>query len=344
MLTAAVILAAGQGTRMCSRLPKILHPILGKPMIAYALENARQVSDSLPVLVVGHGAEAVRQAVGNEALFALQSEQLGTAHALQQARPVVDPRAGLVLVIAGDMPLLQMETLRRLVQTQAENPGPVTMSTVIAEDPKGFGRVLRTPQGSVSAIVEEAAALPEQLAVRELNVGAYCFSAAWLWNALERVKVSEKGEYYLTDTIALAVSEGQAVQAVCLEDPFETIGINTRVHLAEAEGAMRLRINTRWMLSGVTISDPRTATIEPGVELGPDTVILPGSHLYGRTRTGRSCVIGPNTILRDAFLGDDCQVVSSYVSGATLEAGQRVGPFAYLTGSLPGAVAERGAR
>lgn len=333
MRTAAVILAAGQGTRMRSSLPKILHPILGKPMIAYALENARQLSNTDPVVVIGHGAGAVRQAIGDGARFAVQDEQLGTAHALQQACTAVDQAADLILVTAGDMPLLRAETLRRLIEVQAANTGPITMSTVIAEDPKGFGRVIRRADGGVMAIVEEASASPEQLLVKELNVGAYCFSAAWIWDALQRVKVSPKGEFYLTDTVALAVEEGLSVQAVMLDDPMETIGINTRVHLAEAEAAMRRRVNTRWMLAGVTISDPAGTTIEPDVEIGADTLILPGSHLCGRTRTGRGCVIGPNTLLQDAVLGDACRVVSSVLSGAILADGQSVGPFAHLTGS-----------
>ncbi len=190
---------------------------------------------------------------------------------------------------------------------------------------------MRLPDGSVGAIVEEASASPEQLAVRELNVGAYCFSAGWIWDALERVAVSPKGEYYLTDTIALAVQEGLQVRAVCLDDPLETIGINTRVHLAEAEQAMRQRINTGWMLAGVTLTDPGSITIEPGVAIGRDTIIHAGSHLRGNTRTGQGCIIGPNTILQDAVLGDGCRVFSSVVDGAALPDGQSAGPFAYLS-------------
>jgi bifunctional UDP-N-acetylglucosamine pyrophosphorylase/glucosamine-1-phosphate N-acetyltransferase len=335
MKTAAVILAAGQGTRMRSSLPKILHPILGRPMITYALENARQLSDSKPVLVIGHGADAVRQAVGDGADFAIQAEQLGTAHALQQAHPVVDAQADLILVTAGDMPLLKLETLQRLVKEQAANPGPITMSTINAADPKGFGRVIRLPSGSVGAIVEEASATPEQLAVRELNVGAYCFSASWIWDALKRVAVSPKGEFYLTDTVALAVQEGLPVKAVCLDDPLETIGINTRVHLAEAEQAMRQRINSRWMLAGVTLTDPAGTVIEPGVEIGRDTVIYGGTSLLGSTRTGQGCEIGPNALLRDAALGEGCRVVYSVVEAASLADGESIGPFAHLNGNNP---------
>lgn len=328
MKTAAVILAAGQGTRMRSSLPKMLHPLLGRPMVSYAIESASQAAASQPVLVVGYGADEVRGVVGEDVRYAIQAKQLGTAHALQVARPMVDPDADLVLVTPGDLPLLTVETLRDLILAQMENLGPVTMCVVTAADPRGFGRVIRKADGSVAAIVEEASASPEQLAVRELNVGAYCFSTAWIWDALDRIEVSPKGEYYLTDAIALAARSGLSVRATCLVNPEEAVGINTRVHLAEAEDALRQRINQRWMLAGVTIHNPATVTIEPGVEIGQDTVIHAGSHLLGTTRLGRNCVIGPIAVLQDAVLGDSCRVFASVVSGETLPDGTFRGPQA----------------
>ena len=263
MKVTAVLLAAGQGTRMKSDLPKMLHPVCGQPMVFHALHAAQEASDGQPVLVIGHGAEAVRAAVGDSARCVVQEQQLGTGHAVLQAESLLRGKSDLVLVTYGDMPLLRGETLLRLVEKQKDNTGPMTLLTVVADDPRGFGRILRKQDGTVAAIVEEAAATPEQLSIKELNVGAYCFSADWLWDALHRIPVSKKGEYYLTDTVELAVQDDLPVQAIVMDDMVETIGINTRVHLAEAEAAMRKRINTGHMLAGVTL-------------------IIAGDHLYRR--------------------------------------------------------------
>lgn len=223
---------------MKSDLPKVLHPILGQPMIRYSVNTMRQVTGNPPVLVIGHGAELVREAVGPEARFVYQLEQLGTAHAVQQAEPIVKDQTDIVLVTSGDMPLFTLETIRELVDTQVNGTAPVTMLTVMANNPRGFGRIVRGEDGSVSAIVEEADATPEQLAIKELNVGAYAFSDDWFWDALTRVEVSPKGEYYLTDLVAIAVQDGRKVQAIVVQDEGEAIGINTPEHLAEAERIM----------------------------------------------------------------------------------------------------------
>ena len=211
---------------------------------------------------------------------------MGTGHAVQKAEAGLRGKTDLVLVTYADMPLLRSETLTALVETQKKNPGPITMLTVIAADPRGFGRIVRNPVGEVQAIVEEAAATPEQLSIQELNVGAYCFSADWLWAALDQIPLSKKGEYYLTDTVGLAVKAGLPVQALVCSDLTEIIGINTRVHLSEAEAAMRMRINTAHMLAGVTIMDPAVTYIEAGVTIGRDTVIWPNTYLRGKTSIG----------------------------------------------------------
>ncbi|MGC1375629.1 MAG: bifunctional UDP-N-acetylglucosamine diphosphorylase/glucosamine-1-phosphate N-acetyltransferase GlmU [Anaerolineales bacterium] len=330
MKITAVLLAAGYGTRMKSDLPKVLHQIVGKPMLFYGLEAARQASTETPVLVVGYGAEAVKGVVGATAQYVLQEQQLGTGHAVMQAESLLKGKTDYIIVTYADMPLLRAETLKRLVETQQANPGPISMVTVIAEDPRGFGRVLRKPDGSVAAIVEEAAATPEQLKVKELNVGAYCFSADWLWDALHRIPLSQKGEYYLTDTVELAVKSSLPVQAIVLDDIVETIGVNTRVHLSEAEAAMRQRINREHMLAGVTLIDPASTYIEPGVEIAPETVIWPNSYLHGKTSIGRGCTIGPNSIIRDTQVAQNCNVLFSVLDGAVLEEGVDVGPFARL--------------
>jgi bifunctional UDP-N-acetylglucosamine pyrophosphorylase/glucosamine-1-phosphate N-acetyltransferase len=299
-------------------------------MVFSGLEAAQQVSTETPVLVVGYGAQAVKQVVGEAAQYVLQEQQLGTGHAVMQAEALLKGKTDYVIVTYADMPLLRAETLKDLVETQQANQGPISMVTVIAQDPRGFGRIIRKPDGSVAAIVEEAAATPDQLQVKELNVGAYCFSADWLWDALHHIPLSQKGEYYLTDTVELAVKSGLPVRAIVLDDMIETIGINTRVHLSEAEAAMRQRINRAHMLAGVSMIDPASTYIEPGVEIAPETTIWPNSYLHGKTSIGRGCVIGPNSIIRNTQIAQNCKVLSSVLEGAILEDGVDVGPFARL--------------
>ena len=325
-----ILLAAGLGTRMRSRLPKVLHPVCGLPMLAHSLAAVRQVSTETPVVVIGHGAEAVRTWLGLDARCVLQDPPLGTGHAVLQAESILAEKTDLVLVTYADMPLLRPETLQQLVETQSKNPGPLTLLTVIAPDPRGFGRVVRDTQGRIQSIVEEAAASPEQLSLHELNVGAYCFRAAWLWEALHRLPVSKKGEYYLTDTVAFAIQSGQVVESILCTDLYETIGINTRLHLAEADAAMRSRINTSYMLAGVTILDPASTYIHAGVTIGQDTTILPNTYLEGKTTIGENCVIGPETVIRDTTVGSDCKVVKSVLESAVVEEHVDMGPFAHL--------------
>jgi bifunctional UDP-N-acetylglucosamine pyrophosphorylase / glucosamine-1-phosphate N-acetyltransferase len=326
----AVVLAAGQGTRMKSSLPKVLHPLLGKPLVWYSLEAARQATGAKPVVVVGHGAENVREAIGDAAEFALQEEQLGTGHAVQQAEALLKGQSDFVVVTYGDMPALKPATLNRMIQTQVNNQGPMTMLTVVVDDPRGFGRVVRDQDGGVRAIVEEAQATPEEMQIRELNAGVYCFKADWLWQALPRIPLSLKGEYYLTDLAGLAVADGLSIRAVQADDQDELIGINTRVHLAEAAAILRSRINQDWMLAGVTIVDPATTYIEPGVEIGQDTMIWPNTYLQGNTRVGENCELGPNAMIRNTRIGNNCTVLASMLEGARLEDDVDVGPFARL--------------
>ncbi|MBI4731235.1 MAG: bifunctional UDP-N-acetylglucosamine diphosphorylase/glucosamine-1-phosphate N-acetyltransferase GlmU [Chloroflexi bacterium] len=325
-----VLLAAGLGTRMKSNTPKILHPVCGQPMLAYALTAARSASTEKPVVVIGHGAGAVRDYLGDAARCVLQDPQLGTGHAVLQAESLLRGVSDLVLVTYADMPLLRPETLTRLVETQQQNPGPATILTVIAPDPRGFGRVVRGADGKVQAIVEEAAAAPEQLSIYELNVGAYCFQSDWLWDALHRIPVSKKGEYYLTDTVELAVRAGLPVQAIVTGDQAEIIGINTRIHLAEAEAAMRQRINAAHMLAGVTFIDPAATYVQAGVTIGRDTVIWPGTYLEGNTTIGEGCQIGPETVVRDSGIGNNCKVFKSVVEEAWVEEDVDMGPYAHL--------------
>jgi len=331
MKITAVLLAAGQGTRMKSDLPKVLHPLCGKPMLWHVLEALKSVTTEKPVVVVGHGAEAVREYVGGSAECVLQEPQLGTGHAALQAEPVLQGKTDLVIVTYADMPLLRAETFQRLVETQRLNPGPFSLLTVIADDPRGFGRIVRNADGTVAAIVEEYVATPEQRQIKELNVGAYCFEADWLWRALQRIeKNPKKGEYYLTDIVEIAVRDNLPVQAVLHDDFIETIGINSRVHLSEAEAAMRVRINREHMLNGVSLMDPASTYIEVDAKIGRDTTILPNTYIHGSTIIGEENVIGPNTIIRDSRIGNRCKVLASVLESAVLEDDVDMGPFARL--------------
>lgn len=331
MKVTAVLLAAGQGTRMKSNLPKVLHPIAGRPLIWHAMQAISQSTTEKPIVVVGHGAEAVTKYLGDSAQTVLQEPQLGTGHAVMQAEDLLRGNTDLVVVCYSDMPLLRGETLQALVETQKKNKGPISMLTVHADDPRGFGRIIRKADGTVDAIVEEYVATPEQLQVKELNVGGYCFDANWLWDALHRIpKNPKKGEYYLTDTVELASQAGLPVQATVMDDVEETIGINTRIHLADAEAAMRRRINQQHMLNGVTMIDPVSTYIEAGVSIGRDTVIMPNTYLHGRTEIGEGNVIGPNTIIHDSKIGNHCKVLASVMEGALLDDHVDMGPFARL--------------
>ncbi len=326
----AVLLAAGQGTRMKSDLPKVLHPVCGRPMALYGLDAARSASTETPVLVVGVGAAEVRKTLGEEVEYVLQETPLGTGHAVKQAESLLKGKTDYVIVTYADMPLLRGSTLQKLVQAQISNSGPMSMLTAIYDDPRGFGRVIRKTDGTVAEIVEEYVATPEQLAVKELNVGAYCFRADWLWDALHRIPMSKKGEYYLTDTVELARKDGLPVQAIVLDDLVEIIGVNTRIHLSEAEAAMRQRINQMHMLNGVTLIDPASTYIEAGVTIGADTVIWPNTYIQGETSIGQGCSIGPNTHIRESKIGNRCKVFMSVMEGALLENDVDMGPFARL--------------
>jgi bifunctional UDP-N-acetylglucosamine pyrophosphorylase/glucosamine-1-phosphate N-acetyltransferase len=229
------------------------------------------------------------------------------------------------------MPLLRGETFQRLVETQRLNPGPFSLLTVIADDPRGFGRIVRNAAGTVEAIVEDYVATPEQRQIKELNVGAYCFRADWLWEALHRIeKNPQKGEYYLTDVVEIAVKDNLPVQAVVHDDFVETIGINSRVHLSEAEAAMRVRINRAHMLNGVSMMDPASTYIDVGVKIGRDTMLMPNTYIYGDTTIGEGNVIGANTIIRDTNIGNRCKVLASVLECAVLEDEVDMGPFAHL--------------
>lgn len=329
-----VILAAGFGTRMKSELPKVMHPILGRPMVDWAVRSATEASGRPPVLVVGHGREVVQGYLGERAEYVVQEKMLGTGHAVMQVTEHLRGRADAVLVFYADMPMLSAATQRRLAETfeagvVAGKRPALAMLTVTRDDPQAFGRVVRNAQGEITAIVEEAYCTPEQRAIKELNPGVYCFDAEWLWQNLPKIPLNSKGEYFLTDMVEIAVGQGRAV--LSQEAPFDEVnGINTRVHLAHVTQLMQRRIVEAHMNNGVTFVDPNSAYVEDGVTIGADSVIWPGCMLQGTTEIGRHATIGPHSQIVDSRIGDGCRVSYSVVEEATMEAHSEVGPFGHL--------------
>jgi len=308
----------------------VLHPIAGKPMVWYALQAVSGLVDLPPLLVVGYREDAVIEAVGKGVESVLQSEQLGTGHAVTVAQAKLEGQADTILVTFADMPFIRQQTLQKLLELHKKSNNPVTMTSFIGDEARGFGRVVRDEVGHVIAIVEQADATPEQLAIREYNVSAYCFDAEWLWPALQHIPVSAKGEYYLTDVVSLAVESGFAVESLVLDDPTEGIGLNNRVHLAAAEKVMRRRINEAWMLAGVTLINPNVTYIEADVTIGQDTVIYPNSYLRGNTVVGADCEIGPDTTLIDTQVGDHVRLIASLLEGAQVADQVTMGPYCHL--------------
>jgi len=331
---AHVILAAGQGTRMRSRLPKVLHPLLGKPLVAYAVEAALALEPERLVVVVGHGGEKVVEALeGYPVEVAWQKEQLGTAHALLQAEPLLQGFPGPFLVTQGDTPLLSPKTLKALLERVEEGVG-MALLAVELEDPTGYGRLLRDGE-EVLGNVEEKDASPEVRAIREVNAGAYAFDGL-LFQALKEVgNENAAREYYLPDLIAIYRAHSKRVVAV-RGVAEEALGVNTREELARVEGALLGRLRGEWMRKGVRMILPETIYLEPSVELAPDVTLWPGVVLKGRTRIGEGCEVGAYSLLEDTVLEPGAKVLAHTVAqGAHLHPGASAGPFARLR---PGAV------
>lgn len=308
-------------------------------MLSWVIVAAREAAEDPVAVVVGPELAGHRDRLGAGLVFVEQTERLGTADALHRAEPILRGKSELVIAINGDMPLLRGETLSRLVNSHRDSTFVMTLLAVNSQNPRGFGRLVRDEQGRITHIVEEAHASQEELQINELNAGAYCFDASWLWQALPRLEASPKGEYYLTDLVEMAARDGLEIGHVNADQENEKIGVNNRMHLAEAEAAMRERINNEWMRRGVTLQDPDTTYIGPEVQIGQDTVIHPNTHLEGETIIGENCRIGPNSIIRDSKIGSSCEVEASVVEGAQLADGVDVGPFSHLR---EGAILESG--
>ncbi|MDA8235806.1 MAG: bifunctional UDP-N-acetylglucosamine diphosphorylase/glucosamine-1-phosphate N-acetyltransferase GlmU [Clostridia bacterium] len=342
MQLGAVILAAGKGTRMKSKLPKVLHKVCGRPMVLQVIEAVRAAGIEKMVAVVGHGAEEVRQALGSTVEYAVQEQQLGTGHAVQQAEALFVEFNGAVLVLCGDTPLVTRDTVSRLIQYHQEQRAAATVLTALMEEPAGYGRIVRHPNGTVAKIVEDKDASEQERQIKEINTGAYCFNSGELFSALKNLTpANAQGEYYLTDTLEILQKQGKTISGMVIQDPREMMGINDRLQLAEAEAMMRKRITENLMREGVTILDPATTWIDQGVKIGADTVIYPNTVIEGSTVIGEDCLIGPGARLVDASLEQGVEVQYSIVLESTLGAQTTVGPYAYIR---PGSSIGQGAK
>ncbi|MGE5648140.1 MAG: bifunctional UDP-N-acetylglucosamine diphosphorylase/glucosamine-1-phosphate N-acetyltransferase GlmU [Acidobacteriota bacterium] len=329
-----VILAAGLGTRMKSKKAKVLHEAGGMPLVEHVVAAASELAPPGRIfVVVGHQAERVEAALAARGVgFVLQAQQAGTGHALRECRNRIAPLGGDVMVLYGDCPLLSPATLRRLVEVQrGENTAAAVITTVL-DDPTGYGRILRGPDGAVRAIVEQKAGTPEELAVREINSGIYCFRGDLLWKYLAEITPNPaSGEVYLTDMVELLRKAGYATVPLLLEDPTEVLGINSRADLAVVDAVFRRRKTMQLMLSGVTIEKPETVTIDSGVQIGIDTVVEPFARILGKTTIGEDCRIGACSIVRDSELGDEVEVRPfSMIDASRIERGVVAGPYARL--------------
>jgi bifunctional UDP-N-acetylglucosamine pyrophosphorylase/glucosamine-1-phosphate N-acetyltransferase len=327
-----VILAAGQGTRMKSGLPKVLHRVAGRPMIQHVLSAARAASPASIVLVVGHRADLVQGQLGQEGVaFAIQSPQLGTAHALQQAEPLLAGKSGTVILLSGDVPLLKPSTLHRLLETHRSAGAAATVVTAIVDRPYGYGRIVRT-DGRLARIVEERDATPAERQIREINGGIYAFELAPLFESLRGIaSQNAQGEYYLTDLVGIYRRKKLPVDTLVVDDPLEIRGINSRTELAEVSRLVRQNKNEELMAAGVTIIDPATTYIEPDVQIGADTVIHPGVIIEGRTRIGSMCEIQGHVRIADCEIGDRVRINNfCLLNGAQVAADAAIGPFAHI--------------
>jgi len=338
------ILAAGIGERMRSRKAKVLHRLGGKPLIAYPVGLALELQAKIIAVIVGRDADAVKAALtGVHGLsFADQQEQKGTAHALLQARPLLAHEDGDLLVLYGDVPLLQMETVRDLLHTHRTSGATATLLTMTVDQPAGYGRIVREG-GRLVRIVEEADATATERAIREVNSGVGCFRVPVLWPVLERVRPQNRqGEYYLPDVVRLLLAEGQQVETVSAADPAELLGVNDRHQLAHLEGELRQRTLRRLMTEGVTILDPQTTSVGPDVKIGQDTILSPGVVIEGRSVIGEECVIGLGCSLENVRVGDRVTLRPyCVVTDSIIDAGATLGPFAHLR---PESVVRAGAK
>lgn len=327
----AVILAAGQGTRMKSQLYKVLHQVCGKPMVKHVIDHVLTVGVEKTVVVVGHGAELVKNTVGSDVEFVLQEEQLGTGHAVMQAEEVLKDNTGTTIVLCGDTPLITEQTIEQLISFHEEQQAKVTVLTAIADDPTGYGRIVRNLNGNLERIVEHKDASEHERSIKEINTGTYCFDNAALFAALKQVRNdNSQGEYYLPDVIEILQNENKVIKAYQTKNFEETIGVNDRIALANAQKILQRRINEKHMSNGVTLVDPANTYIDVDVVIGKDTVVYPGTMINGRSFIGESCIVGPNSEINNSIVGNSTTIKQSCVSDSEIGDEVMIGPFAHI--------------
>lgn len=327
----SVILAAGMGTRMKSKMPKVLHKVCGKPLSKWVIDASKAAGADKVCAVVGHKAETVKEVLGDVCEFALQAEQKGTGHAVMQAIDVIKNSKGEVVILNGDTPLITAETINKAIEYHKNNGNQATVITAILDDATGYGRIVRDNDGSVLKIVEQKDASEEEKKINEVNSGMYVFDAQSLVYALDKITPNNaQGEYYLTDTLEILLSAGKKIGGYAISDNDEIRGINDRVQLNEAEKIMQKRINEYHMRNGVTMRNPESVYIEDGVEIGNDTEICQNVTIKSGTKIGSDCVIGSGSMLDRAVIHDCVDVLSSVILESEVDEGTHVGPFAYI--------------
>lgn len=326
-----IVLAAGQGKRMKSKTYKVLHQVCGKPMVGHVVEALEHTELDQIYVVIGHGAEAVRAYLGERVTYVMQHEQLGTGHAVLQASPHLGEKSGSTVIVCGDTPLIQSHTIQEMIDRHEQMNAAATIMTAVIDDPTGYGRIITGADGQVIRIVEQKDCNEEEAAVREINAGIYVFDNQKLFEALKNVtNDNAQGEYYLTDVIRILTDRNEQVSAYRIDDISETVGVNDRVALAEAERYMRDRINKTHMRNGVTIIDPASTYIDSEVMIGADTIIYPGTMLRGRTIIGEDCIIGPQAEIADSELANGVTVKHAVLDQAKVGERTAIGPYAYL--------------
>ncbi|MBM4322352.1 MAG: bifunctional UDP-N-acetylglucosamine diphosphorylase/glucosamine-1-phosphate N-acetyltransferase GlmU [Deltaproteobacteria bacterium] len=331
---ATIILAAGKGTRMKSDLAKVLHPLLGSPMLSYAIAlSLNEVKAEKTIVVVGHQADQIEKKFADSRIeFVRQDEQLGTGHAVLQALPAFHGFTGTVLILCGDVPLVKAETLRSFIDTFWGNDSTLAVLTAVVKNSTGYGRIIRGEEGWLERIVEEKDASDEQRLIREVNTGIFCVRSTFLIEGLKEIgRENAQGEYYLTDLAEVARKRGLRCSAHMVADPMEVMGINTRVDLATAIEVLRLEKIKELMLSGVTIIDPKTTYVDQTVVIGKDTMLYPNCTLQGKTRVGEQCVLEPNLKISDTQIGNGVTIRSHCViTESRIDDGAIIGPFSHL--------------